>query len=66
MPDEAQRHAYTVEDVAKRLQVDIRTVYAMMKRGELRGVKVGRVWRIPAASLDAFLDGAPEEPAPKE
>ena len=48
---------YTIEEVAKVLQVNQRTVNRLLERGELRGVKVGRLWRIPEAALDAYLRG---------
>ncbi len=49
--------ALTVPQVAERLSVHPKTVYSMLVRGELRGVKVGRVWRVPAEELEAFLRG---------
>jgi excisionase family DNA binding protein len=49
--------AYTIEEVAKVLQVNPRTVNRMLERGELRGVKAGRLWRIPQEALDAYLRG---------
>jgi excisionase family DNA binding protein len=49
--------ALTVTQVAERLSVHPKTVYNMLVRGELRGVKVGRVWRVPAEELDVFLRG---------
>ena len=49
--------ALTVPQVAERLSVHPKTVYNMLVRGELRGVKVGRVWRVPAEELEVFLRG---------
>lgn len=49
--------ALTVPQVADRLSVHPKTVYNMLVRGELRGVKVGRVWRVPAEELEVFLRG---------
>ncbi|MEW5931995.1 MAG: helix-turn-helix domain-containing protein [Bacillota bacterium] len=49
--------ALTVPQVAERLSVHPKTVYNMLVRGELRGVKVGRVWRVPAEELEIFLRG---------
>src|SRR5713101_8230635 len=53
-----QPQALKVAEVARRLQVDPRTVYGLIRRGELHGVKAGRVWRVPIESLEAFLQGA--------
>jgi excisionase family DNA binding protein len=44
-----------VSEVAHRLKVDPRTVYRMIQRGELHGVKTGRVWRVTLESLERFL-----------
>jgi len=46
----------TAQQVADYLQVDFRTVYALLRSGKLQGVKVGRVWRISRAALDEFLN----------
>lgn len=45
----------TVREVAEELAVCRATVYALLERGELERVWVGRSIRIPAASLEAFL-----------
>ncbi|WP_052668660.1 helix-turn-helix domain-containing protein [Nitriliruptor alkaliphilus] len=44
----------TVE-VASVLRADEDTVRELLRSGELRGVRVGRNWRIPRAALLAFL-----------
>jgi excisionase family DNA binding protein len=48
---------YTVLDVAKALKVRPQTVYAMIKDGRLRAGKVGRVFRIKSADVQAALSG---------
>jgi len=53
-----QVKALKVAEVARRLQVDARTVYGMLRRGELRGVKTGRLWRVPMDSLETFLQAS--------
>ncbi|WP_395830668.1 helix-turn-helix domain-containing protein [Archangium violaceum] len=45
----------TVREVAEELAVCRATVYALLERGELERVWVGRSIRIPAASLEALL-----------
>lgn len=47
----------TVEEVAKKLRVDPRTVYRMIEQGMLQAIRVGRLWRIPKESLDRLLRG---------
>lgn len=51
----------TTEQVAEYLQVALRTVYVLLEKGDLRGVKVGRVWRIRKAEVDRFLNGEGDE-----
>jgi excisionase family DNA binding protein len=55
MIEDPAPRALKVAEVARRLDVDARTVYAMIRRGELHGVKAGRVWRVPSESLEAFF-----------
>ncbi len=49
--------ALTVAEVAQRLAVHPKTVYRMLEGGSIRGVRAGRVWRIPPESLEEFLRG---------
>jgi excisionase family DNA binding protein len=42
-------------EVARILRVTVRTVERYCKQGKLRAVKIGRLWRIPRGSLEAFL-----------
>lgn len=57
---EERLKALTVAEVADRLQVEIRTVYDLLKRGDLKAVKIGRVWRVPLEALDNYLMGRKE------
>ena len=41
----------TIEQAAIRLQLHRDTVRKQLKRGQLRGVKRGRVWRVPESAL---------------
>ncbi|MEW6227213.1 MAG: helix-turn-helix domain-containing protein [Bacillota bacterium] len=47
--------ALTIAEVANYLAVHPKTVYNLLERGKLYGVKVGRVWRVPAEALESFL-----------
>src|SRR5690554_2047266 len=53
----------TVEQVAARLQLHPETVRRQLKSGVLRGVRRGRVWRIPESALSSTQGGSP--PLPK-
>ncbi len=57
----------TPTDVANRLQVNERTVTLWLRKGHLRGFKVGKEWRISAQDLTAFLEASanlPSSPIP--
>lgn len=46
----------TPEEVATRLRTTRRHVYNLIKRGDLKAVRIGvRAWRIPAENLDALI-----------
>jgi excisionase family DNA binding protein len=45
---------YTPAAAARILRVSERTVKEHLRRGRLHGVKVGKLWRIPAAALSAL------------
>lgn len=46
----------TVADVMARLQVGRHTVYDLIRSRRLHSVRIGRCRRIPAASLNRYLD----------
>jgi len=45
----------TPKEVAFLLQVKPVTIMTYLRRGELKGVKVGRLWRVRGSDLEAFL-----------
>jgi excisionase family DNA binding protein len=47
----------TTEEVLDYLQVNLRTVYRLIKAGKIPAVRVGRQWRFKRADLDAWLEG---------
>jgi excisionase family DNA binding protein len=46
----------TTEEVIDYLQVNLRTVYRLIKAGKIPAVRVGRQWRFRKGDLDAWLD----------
>lgn len=48
----------TPAQVARRLQVTEHTVYDWLRKGRLRGVKLGRLWRVSGDDLEAFIGGS--------
>ncbi len=48
----------TPQQVAAMLQVSVGTVLRLLRSSRLRGVRLGRHWRVRATDLDAYLEGA--------
>ena len=55
----------TPTDVADRLQVNERTVTQWLRKGHLRGFKIGKEWRISPDDLQAFLEASANKPMDK-
>ncbi len=47
---------WTPPQVAERLQVNERTVTQWLRKGHLRGFKIGKEWRVAQRDLQAFLE----------
>jgi excisionase family DNA binding protein len=60
----AEQDYLTPEQVAEKLQMNARVVRRMLSAGKLPGKRVGRIWRVSAASLKAYIEGG-EQSAPK-
>ena len=45
----------TTEEVLEYLQVNLRTVYRLIKAGKIPAVRVGRQWRFRKSDIDAWL-----------
>ncbi len=52
----------TSTDVANRLQVNKRTVILWLRKGHLRGFKLGKEWRISPDDLQASANMPPDKP----
>ena len=46
----------TTEEVLEYLQVNLRTVYRLIKAGKIPAVRVGRQWRFRKTDIDGWLD----------
>ena len=46
---------FTPDEVAAYLKVSKKTVYQMLRRGELRAFKAGKHWRVPRDGLGALI-----------
>jgi len=43
---------YTMEEAAAELKISPQTLGKWLRAGKVRGVKLGRIWRIPESALD--------------
>ena len=57
----ADMEFYTVEELAGLLNLDPQTVRIYLRRGQLKGRKVGRAWYVSAQAVKELLAG-PDEP----
>src|SRR5476649_893223 len=48
----------TTEEVLEYLQVNLRTVYRLIKAGRIPAVRVGRQWRFRKRDIDAWLESS--------
>ena len=49
-------HFLTTEEVLAYLQVNLRTVYRLIKAGRIPAVRVGRQWRFRKRDIDIWLE----------
>ena len=56
------KHLLTPPQVAERLQVNERTVTQWLRKGYLRGFKIGKEWRVSEADLKTFLEASANKP----
>ncbi|WP_433267216.1 helix-turn-helix domain-containing protein [Micromonospora vinacea] len=54
---------YSVEQVADRLNLHVRTVRGYIRSGRLRAVRIGKQYRIAASDLDALTGQIPTAPS---
>jgi len=56
-PDWTRPALYTIPEAARALRLSRSTLYVLIARGELDTVTVGRLRRVPAAAIDAYVAG---------
>jgi len=57
MPESQGQERYlSAEDIATRLNVSAITVRVWLRKGKLKGVRAGRLWRVKEKDLQAFLE----------
>ena len=50
-----EERLFKMTEVADQLRVSRMTVWNMIKRGELRAIRIGRLYRIPQSAVDEIL-----------
>lgn len=55
MSKEEQRAFLTLEEVAEELSVNYQLIYRLVRAGSLPAVRLGRIYRVRRADLDAYL-----------
>lgn len=53
---EKNKEFYKTEDLAKKLDVNIMTIYRYIKAGRLKAYKIGREYRIDTNEFNKFLN----------
>ncbi len=59
-PPESGDELLSFGEAMKLLKIKRTSMYALLQSGRLRGVKVGRLWRIERSALASYLRGGPE------
>ncbi len=59
----AEQKLLTPFDVAKRLQINERTVTQWLRKGHLRGFKIGKEWWVSEIDIEAFLEASANRPS---
>ncbi len=55
--DDSVLEFLTTDEVLGYLRVNARTIYRLIRTGELPAVRVGRQWRIRRRDLDTWING---------
>ena len=51
-----EKELLTVDEVMDMLYLGKNTVYELLRSGELKGIRFGRVWRIPKESIREMIE----------
>jgi excisionase family DNA binding protein len=47
---------YTIEEAKRVFRVSKKVLRRLLEKGEIRGRKVGREWRIPASEIEGYFE----------
>lgn len=51
-----QKKTYTIDEIAKQLDISMKSAYALAKSGEFHYVRAGRAIRVSKESFDRWLN----------
>ena len=51
-----EKELLTVEEIMEILYLGKNTVYDLLRSGELKGIRFGRVWRVPKESIREMIE----------
>lgn len=46
---------YTAKELSEKLKISLPTLYGLVKRGEIRGFRVGKEWRFERAEVESWI-----------
>ena len=55
MSNQKEKEFYTAKELAKKLRVNIMTIYRYIKAGKLKAYKIGKEFRIEKKEFQRFL-----------
>ena len=45
----------TIDDFCERLMIGRTTAYRLLRSGEIKAFKIGKIWKISNASVDSYI-----------
>ena len=66
MPSSADIEWLSTQEASRRLGITTRTLYRFVDQGDLPAYRMGRVIRLKATDIDAFIEGSRIEPGTLE
>jgi len=52
-----KKRYYSVEELSKVLPLTKLTIRAYLRKGRIKGQKIGKLWFVPKNNLEQFLEG---------
>ena len=60
-PYVVENRLLTSEEVMEILQISRSKFNSLLKNGELKGIKLGRRWKLTKENIEHFINGEPQE-----